>query len=291
MRAILGAVGLFEAVLRVNIPVHGHRSAHIEMSDDGSPCERCCRVSKLGGYCHTYIAASALTSGAIAFSCQTLHGQWHGSKLDSFCYSVQQFFIFFTSLSCLRQHKGVWVHFFLQNPLGPTAKRFFFLSRESRKSDTQSALPSLTAPPSKNSYTPSFALHSSILPYVLPSELCGRYKLRGGTIKSYNVWHCETPKGIKVILLVGMRCNLKPCLWGVHFREGWMSIMGGSLNCVASRKRVWYLSDPCETQSHMAAWFMDQTTPWLWSEIVCDECDVVLCQAGVNTRELWINTR
>lgn len=40
----------------------------------------------------------------------------------------------------------------------------------------------------------------------------GRYQVDGGTIKSYNVHHCDVPTEIKVVLSAEPRCNPKPCL-------------------------------------------------------------------------------
>ena len=71
--------------------------------------------------------------------------------------------------------------------------------------------PLFTTPPSKHTHIRP--LRCTVLSSLMSSrEPRGRYKLQGGTIKSYNVYYCETPTEIKVVLLAEPRCNLKPCL-------------------------------------------------------------------------------
>lgn len=92
--------------------------------------------------------------------------------------------------------KVCWSIFSLQIPLGPTAKEiFFFYPIESREPVIQSVLPSFLSPPSTHTILCTRQTHPPLCP--ASRRLCGRYKLRGVAIKSYNAQHCETLKRSK----------------------------------------------------------------------------------------------
>ncbi len=136
---------------------------------------------------------------------------------------------FFTSLSSLTQPKGVLVQFvvfFLPTRIFWVLLLKGFLFRHT-------ICLSFTHSPSLQNHTHTHTIlcTAQSCPPLCPAsrEPRGRYKLRGGTIKSYNVYHCETPKEIKVVLLVELRCNLKPCLLArssfprrMDVRNGWV---------------------------------------------------------------------
>lgn len=116
--------------------------------------------------------------------------------------------LFFPSLPWLAQLKVCWS----VSPTKPLwvllLKALLFLSIKGTKPHKQSVFPSLA---------PSLQAHTSLAPYspiflCAPRELCGGYESSGGTIKLYNTYHCEMSRDIKVILLVDLRCNLKPRL-------------------------------------------------------------------------------